>query len=107
MTAGRLRFTASAMHLFFTRLVRRLRRRRRSLGWPPPIAIAGCWLTIVFELGFAGVLWLPEPAGLALLATGLAFHVTTAVMMGLNVFVWAFAAAYPAVMFFAKHGFLT
>ena len=33
------------------------------------------------------------------LAGGLLFHVASAVLMGLNTFLWAFGATYPAVFY--------
>ncbi len=51
-------------------------------------------------LFFAGVL-LGGPAAVVAIACGVAFHLATAVFMGLNTFVWAFVATYPAVWFVA------
>jgi hypothetical protein len=33
-----------------------------------------------------------------LLTAGLSFHLVAAVVMGLNTFVWAFSATYPAIL---------
>lgn len=63
----------------------------------PAVARAAIWGVIVFELGFPLIFLLP-PAGVAvLLGVGLLFHVTLAFAMGLNGFVWSFAAVYPAI----------
>ena len=37
--------------------------------------------------------------GQASLSAGFFFHLVTAVTMGLNTFLWAFLATYPAVVF--------
>jgi hypothetical protein len=54
---------------------------------------------IVFELVFPIVLVLPLPAALAVLAMGVLFHLAVAVALGLNTFLWAFVATYPAILF--------
>jgi hypothetical protein len=58
------------------------------------------WSVVVAELAFGLglVLVLPSPWAWVLLSWGLAFHVATAVFMGLNTFVWAFLATYPALI---------
>jgi len=63
----------------------------------PAAARAAIWAVIAFELSFPLVFFCPPPLVLAWLAAGLLFHGTLAVAMGLNAFVWAFAAAYPAI----------
>lgn len=57
------------------------------------------WWVIAVEVAFPLVLVAPRPVVVLLLAAGLTFHVTTAVVMGLNSFVWAFLAAYPALVY--------
>ena len=59
------------------------------------------WSVVAAELAFGVglVLVLPAPWAWVLLAWGLAFHVSTAVLMGLNTFVWAFLATYPALIY--------
>jgi hypothetical protein len=59
------------------------------------------WSVIVLEMLFPLVLLLPAPYALVALALPLAFHVGCAVVMGLNSFIWAFPATYPAVIFCA------
>jgi len=68
-------------------------------GWlaRPAAARAAIWGVILFELSFPLVFVLPAPLVAVWLAAGLLFHLTLAVTMGLNAFVWAFAAAYPAI----------
>ena len=41
---------------------------------------------------------MPRPLALAVLAAALVFHAGNAAIMGLNTFVWAFAATYPAIL---------
>jgi len=56
-----------------------------------------CWSVIVWEVTFPLALVAPRAMLVAYLATGITFHVSCAVMMGLNRFVWAFCGCYPAV----------
>jgi hypothetical protein len=58
-----------------------------------------CWSTIGFELLFPLVLFAPDAIVLGLLVSGLCFHISTAVFMGLNGFLMAFSSAYPALIF--------
>ena len=53
---------------------------------------------IAVEIAVPGALVLPAPMAEILLLAVLAFHIATAVIMGLNTFVWAFAATYPAIL---------
>ncbi len=41
------------------------------------------------------------PGALVIIAGALAFHIGVALIMGLNTFFWAFASAYPALLFLA------
>jgi hypothetical protein len=65
----------------------------------PPLARSICWLVISFECSFAAIWFVPSYIAIAFLIAGLMFHVGIAVLMGLNVFLWAFAATYPAVWY--------
>ncbi len=60
------------------------------------------WSVIVIECLFPAALFLPEPVLLAFLLWGVAFHALNAMIMGLNTFVPAFLATYPAVLFIAS-----
>jgi hypothetical protein len=71
-------------------------------AWLP---VAFCWGVIVIETAFPLALAGPPALLLAVLAGFAAFHVATALFMGLNTFVWAFVAAYPSLV--ALHGLLT
>lgn len=60
------------------------------------------WLSralISGEAAFPLVLLAPPPLLPVLIGAGLGFHVLIAFVMGLNCFVWAFAATYPAVVY--------
>ncbi len=59
-------------------------------------------LVITWECVFPAVLAAPVPIVLIFIAGGAAFHVVNAYIMGLNIFVWAFLAAYPAILFCAS-----
>ena len=58
------------------------------------------WMIILFEIAFPLVLILPWEGKLMVLSIGLLFHITNAVVLGLNRFVWAWAASYPALLYF-------
>lgn len=68
--------------------------------------IIGCWLIIVLEISFPIIFVVPESASYLLLAATLGFHVGIAILMGLNDFLLAFAAAYPIVWEFTAGGTL-
>lgn len=74
------------------RLAQFLRRFPRLLGLASVLVIA-------VEIAAPLALFLPFPWAELLLAAALAFHVTVAVVMGLNTFVWAFAATYPPILY--------
>jgi hypothetical protein len=58
------------------------------------------WGLILAELAFPAVLIAPRGgACFFLLGVGLLFHVSNAVVMGLNNFIWAFLATYPCIYF--------
>jgi hypothetical protein len=58
-----------------------------------------CLATVVWEVSFPVVLVAPRGLCLFYLACGVLFHVATAFTMGLNKFVWAFFALYPAAVY--------
>ncbi|MBJ7341726.1 hypothetical protein [Mycolicibacterium sp.] len=57
------------------------------------------WSVIMWEIGFVLALFAPPGVLIAVLAAGLAFHLSTALLMGLTSFFLAFCATYPAVYF--------
>lgn len=67
--------------------------RRRWLG------LLLCWGVILGECLFPVILVLPLPGVLAMLAMGVVFHGLCAAIMGLNSFLWAFMATYPAILY--------
>jgi hypothetical protein len=67
------------------------------LARSPVLATGVSWIIIAGEALFPLVFVVPDRWIPALLAGGLAFHVACAIVMGLNTFVWAFAATYPAI----------
>jgi hypothetical protein len=72
----------------FHRLVRRY----------PALARVVCWSVIVFECAAAPLILLGVRGAWIIIVLGLSFHIGVALVMGLNVFVWAFAACYPALL---------
>lgn len=71
----------------------------RMLELWPLLAVVAAWVIIIFEstfpLVFVGV---PELT-FAFLTIGFLFHFVIAVVMGLNLFFWAFIATYPSILF--------
>lgn len=68
----------------------------------PSVAVALNHGIIAFECAFPLVLVMPRPAMLAYLGCGALFHLANALVMGLNAFVWAFVATYPAIFFWSS-----
>lgn len=69
------------------------------LGRRSGVCVALSWLVIGFECTFPLALALGKPAFLVFAVLGVLFHISNAVVMGLNTFVWAFIASYPAILF--------
>jgi len=63
------------------------------------LAITLSWAIIVFECSFFLVFFIDLKYVMILLAMGVLFHLTNAIVMGLNGFLFAFTAAYPAVFY--------
>lgn len=61
--------------------------------------VALCWSVILIESLFPLCLLLPAPWSWLFLAWGFAFHLQCAAIMGLNSFLWAFVATYPAILY--------
>lgn len=57
------------------------------------------WFIIAFECSFPLVLLLDFQYGVIILIMGFLFHIFTAVFMGLNGFLFAFVATYPAIIY--------
>src|SRR5688572_5961064 len=60
-----------------------------------------CWAVIVFECSAAVLILAGTSGAVAIIAGGVLFHVSIAAIMGLNIFLWSFAAAYPALLYVA------
>jgi hypothetical protein len=69
----------------------------RVLAAHPAIDRLLCWSVIVWETAFPLVLIAPKPMMIAILCVGVIFHLSCAIIMGLNRFVWSFCGCYPAV----------
>lgn len=65
----------------------------------PGLSLLLSWTLLVFECTFPLALFLGPTVALVYIAAGTFFHIMTAAFMGLNNFVWAFVAAYPAVYY--------
>jgi hypothetical protein len=59
------------------------------------------WLVISFECTFPIALAFGKTGSAVYAAIGIAFHISNAVIMGHNTFIWAFVATYPAILFCA------
>lgn len=59
-----------------------------------------CWSVIIFEIAYPFVLFFY--ADIYFISIGILFHLSIAVIMGLNDFVWGFAAAYPSFYYVSK-----
>lgn len=75
----------------------------RFLAAHPMLARAATLGVLAWECTFPLALVLPAPFAYTMLALGLVFHATNAVVMRLNTFVWSFAATYPAVIWVVQH----
>lgn len=65
------------------------------------VCVALSWLVILFECTFPLALAFGKTGFAVFALLGIFFHITNAVIMGLNTFVWAFVATYPAILFCA------
>jgi hypothetical protein len=63
------------------------------------LSLVLCWITMLGECSVPLALVVPLPVAIALLGCAGVFHLLTAIEMGLNSFVWAFGATYPAIIF--------
>ncbi len=67
----------------------------------PVVAFLLSWGVLVFECSFPLALFFPDLC-LIWIGTGLTFHLGNAYILGLNRFVWAWAATYPALFYFSS-----
>lgn len=66
-----------------------------------PLSSIGSWAILVFELAFPLAFASPIACTI-LLCMGAAFHVANAITFGLNRFLWAWIAAYPALLYWVQ-----
>jgi hypothetical protein len=69
------------------------------LGRHRRLARASALAVVAWEVSFPAVLVAPREIALGYFACGVLFHVATAFTMGLNKFLWAFLAVYPAAIY--------
>ena len=67
----------------------------------PGISRIMSWIVILVESSFPLVLVVGYPLALFFIVWGIVFHIMNAFIMGLNTFLWAFLATYPAILFCA------
>jgi hypothetical protein len=60
------------------------------------------WSALAMECAFPLALVVGQPLCLVFLGWGVMFHLTNAVVLGFNHFVWAWLATYPAVLYVAS-----
>lgn len=71
---------------------------------PRPVAARiVCWSVVCFECCSPFFLFAGSRGVMLLIACGAIFHVCIALVMGLNTFVWAFVATYPALLLMAHY----
>jgi len=69
----------------------------RGLAHQPRRLWAASWAVMLFEVAFP-ISLISAPTLIIFLIIGFCFHVANAVCFGLNRFVWAWAASYPAII---------
>lgn len=71
----------------------------RVLRSRPRLSRCVDWSAFIVEMAFPLALVVGYPVVLLFVVWGVAFHAMNAAVMGLNSFLWAFAATYPAVIY--------
>jgi hypothetical protein len=97
--AGRPWRDGSAVFLIFNTETYGIAPVARWLEPRPRIGRLLTWSVSLAETAFPLVLGVGHPACWVFLGWGILFHLTNAVVMGLNGFVWAFLATYPAILY--------
>ncbi|MFT5254472.1 MAG: hypothetical protein ACI87N_003544 [Flavobacteriales bacterium] len=54
-----------------------------------------CWMVILIEIAFPVIIFIPHEYIFYFLGLGFILHLSIAIIMGLNDFIWGFIAAYP------------
>lgn len=62
------------------------------------------WSVLVFEIGFPVIYLLPDNLVMCVVGIAAAFHIACAFLMGLNLFVLAYSATFPSILYFALSG---
>jgi len=75
----------------------------RALASRRGVSAIASWATMVFEAGCPLFLLLGYSGAVLLCVGGAFFHLSVATLMGLNLFVWAFLACYPPLIYLAGH----
>jgi hypothetical protein len=75
----------------------------RTLAAQPALGRAASWGVLVFECTFPLALLGPQVCA-PFIAAALLFHLLNSALFGLNRFLWAWAAAYPAVFYVSQFG---
>jgi hypothetical protein len=75
----------------------------RALAARPRLGRIAAWSVLAFECAFPLALLGPQLCA-PFLALALAFHLLNSALFGLNRFLWAWAAAYPAVYYVSQLG---
>jgi len=70
----------------------------------PNIKLVVAWSIILFEVMFPLAFFVPQEFGVVLILIPVAFHLATALLMGLNLFFVSFLAAYPFLAVFIMSG---
>jgi hypothetical protein len=78
-------------------------RAAQALAARPALGRVGTWSVLLFECSFPLALLGPQLCA-PLLALALLFHCANAALLGLNRFLWAWAAAYPALYYVSQLG---
>lgn len=63
------------------------------------LAMAIAWMLMCWEAGFPLLLFGNSRLAILILCGGVLFHLSTALVMGLNTFFWAFVATFPALLY--------
>lgn len=74
----------------------------RILRKHPLLSQSLCWSVMMFECTFPLLVLMGTRTCLLVLVAGILFHLSVALVMGLNSFFWSFVATYPAILFFAN-----
>ena len=74
-----------------------------DLARHPAVSSIVCWVVILSELAFVGVVLVPPVYAPYLILLGVIHHGVIAVVMGLNLFFFSFLAAYPPLVLTVVH----